>query len=601
MASIWDFFAPALPSPPQLPLFAAPLTQQGSYWSTLSPVVRTPGLSAIATRDAAVSNLPLFPPTPSQFAGTTERQRQPSAPAATPYASLPSLLDLVRASASAPPNLPLLGDGVARSGWDRFPLASSASIRGPDAESAAASNSASAANVLSNGGAIAGSDVPPEDPGGAPMSWDSFPLAQPATGNPNIERQGARIRATAAERNVRPVSLPQDEIPAPRMISFMGDAGPANAPEGPSLASLAEHNMLERLRSPLPAPPYDDRLGLVERTRQGFARGFGEGLTQDRGLDTVLRATPGYWPQRIGAGLLSAAPAAVAGATESLGLLGGHEADRLQGELGMMMQFPGEPGLPTTALSPRTALRQPYKMIEPSVDTFNHAYDTLVPNDSAGAIGGRLRQPAEDDLIRNWLGIPPERFSGNVTLDPPSLSGSLLDEQGRRIGIIERAIDPATNTAQHDNLHLIRAEQQKGTSKDILRSNIEFYRRNGISSVNLLADEVGGYAWAKYGFLPTQSSWNQLRTSLLERLRSPEAADIPFKAKARAAAILQHDSPRAIWQISDMPDVTPFVDQAGEPLPLSKWLLLNTVWDGTLDLNHSPSMTRFDKYVRRSR
>ena len=50
-----------------------------------------------------------------------------------------------------------------------------------------------------------------------------------------------------------------------------------------------------------------------------------------------------------------------------------------------------------------------------------------------------------------------------------------------------------------------------------------------------------------------------------------------------------------------MDDMTPFADQAGEPLPLAKWLLLNTVWHGILDLNHAPSMRRFDNYVRQSR
>ncbi len=49
-----------------------------------------------------------------------------------------------------------------------------------------------------------------------------------------------------------------------------------------------------------------------------------------------------------------------------------------------------------------------------------------------------------------------------------------------------------------------------------------------------------------------------------------------------------------------MADMTPFVDQAGERLSLGKWLLLNTVWHGSLDLNHAPSMARFEKYVGRS-
>jgi hypothetical protein len=88
---------------------------------------------------------------------------------------------------------------------------------------------------------------------------------------------------------------------------------------------------------------------------------------------------------------------------------------------------------------------------------------------------------------------------------------------------------------------------------------------------------------------------------LLDRLRSPDAADIPFRAKAQAATILQNRSPNAIWHLSNMDAMTPFVDQAGEPLPLSKWLLLNTVWHGTMDLNDALSMRRFDDYVGQSR
>ena len=37
MASIWDFIPMPPSTPPQLPLFAAPQTQQRSYWSMLSP------------------------------------------------------------------------------------------------------------------------------------------------------------------------------------------------------------------------------------------------------------------------------------------------------------------------------------------------------------------------------------------------------------------------------------------------------------------------------------------------------------------------------------------------------------------------------------
>jgi hypothetical protein len=95
----------------------------------------------------------------------------------------PGWLDPLVAAAWAPPKLPLFDSGLPRSAWDRFPLVPAATSRSPDPATAAASasGSASAANIWPNGGALAAPDLPLDSPGAAPISWDSFPLAQTKT------------------------------------------------------------------------------------------------------------------------------------------------------------------------------------------------------------------------------------------------------------------------------------------------------------------------------------------------------------------------------------------------------------------------------------
>src|SRR5262249_27396894 len=124
---------------------------------------------------------------------------------------------------------------------------------------------------------------------------------------------------------------------------------------------------------------------------------------------------------------------------------------------------------------------------------------------------------AEGNLVRTWIGFEPERFRGAARLNPPALSGELLGESGLPIGSIEREIDPALRTAYHRDFRLFPGNQGQGLSKDILRSNINFYRQQELNSAKLVADDIGGYTWSKYGFVPDPLSWSEVRRSLARR------------------------------------------------------------------------------------
>lgn len=82
-------------------------------------------------------------------------------------------------------------------------------------------------------------------------------------------------------------------------------------------------------------------------------------------------------------------------------------------------------------------------------------------------------------------------------------------------GVLRRSIDFSDNTASHDYLALNPATTGTGTAKKLLSSQVALYEKLGLSAVKVHANiNVGGYAWAKYGFVPSQHEWDSLRSTL---------------------------------------------------------------------------------------
>ena len=65
--------------------------------------------------------------------------------------------------------------------------------------------------------------------------------------------------------------------------------------------------------------------------------------------------------------------------------------------------------------------------------------------------------------------------------------------------------------ASHDGFVI----QGGGIGKKVLQSQFDEYERMGVTKVKVHANiDVGGYAWARFSFVPTQRSWDSLRESL---------------------------------------------------------------------------------------
>jgi hypothetical protein len=132
-------------------------------------------------------------------------------------------------------------------------------------------------------------------------------------------------------------------------------------------------------------------------------------------------------------------------------------------------------------------------------------------------------------------------------------------------------------------------KQGGGAARSLLRDLVGYYDKSGINRIQITAEKVGAYAWLKFGFLPTEGSWEGLATSIGKRLdKDPDLASLPAAARARVKSILADPDPAASWQLADL-----YHD--GESL--GKKLLVGQNWHGKLDLNNATQRTRFETYV----
>lgn len=163
-----------------------------------------------------------------------------------------------------------------------------------------------------------------------------------------------------------------------------------------------------------------------------------------------------------------------------------------------------------------------------------------------------------------------------------------LFENGEKVGEMLRVFNHTTGTVTHENFELYPDFQGVGFGKKILSGQFSLYKKLGFRQVFMLANiDVGGYAWAKYGFLP-QSPKN-LSSDLAGWLGSVK---VPNSVRSSVKTLLKQmpADPKVLWAISDlqfkMGDTT-----------LGKVLLKSSSWRGIFNLGDEAAMKRFNSYV----
>jgi hypothetical protein len=177
-----------------------------------------------------------------------------------------------------------------------------------------------------------------------------------------------------------------------------------------------------------------------------------------------------------------------------------------------------------------------------------------------------------------------------------SMEGPLVLD-GNKFGKVTRRIDPDGQTAYHDSLRVDDKARGGGFVKQMTANQIDLYLKMGIERVELYANiDVGGYAWAKYGWLPDPARWPTTAWGLGTRLRLL-ASNLDKDTLAVVQAHLNDPDPRAIWDLSDIK--TPWQHRDWDPKinTVGKAMLSGNNWEGTLLLNNEQQMARFNDYV----
>jgi GNAT superfamily N-acetyltransferase len=128
-------------------------------------------------------------------------------------------------------------------------------------------------------------------------------------------------------------------------------------------------------------------------------------------------------------------------------------------------------------------------------------------------------QEAPEDFKKDFIGVPGTmRIEYNDASDKLYVSGN-VQEDGKNVGEYQRYIDLKNNSAYSAYFVLKKGERGAGIGKKLLAANVAMYQKMGIDMVKVSANiDVGGYAWAKYGYVPTPESWRNLSSDIRDKL-----------------------------------------------------------------------------------
>ena len=165
--------------------------------------------------------------------------------------------------------------------------------------------------------------------------------------------------------------------------------------------------------------------------------------------------------------------------------------------------------------------------------------------------------------------------------------GVLKTESGKTVGRVERNI--SKTSANHVYFQLDKAYTGKGGGKQILAKSVTLYEKIGVKKVHLNANiNVGGYAWAKYGFDFASRDVQRARKGLSGRVgRHLKKAGAPAKERLLIVNTLKKNGNS--WDFANL-------KYKGQPI--GKKALLGSDWDGTLTLNPKSNGRKiFNAYV----
>jgi hypothetical protein len=178
----------------------------------------------------------------------------------------------------------------------------------------------------------------------------------------------------------------------------------------------------------------------------------------------------------------------------------------------------------------------------------------------------------------------------------------LANSQGKPFVYMHRVIDRNRQEIHHSLMTFHPAYRGGGNAGKILGSAIKFYKTIELDRITLLAGLSGGGAhWAKTGFLPVDGQAALVKACVLTNLADIDQMSLDRYEQSYGETlvnsieeIFSSQRPRWMWELRDLGASVPI---RIKKILLGAVLLMNSRWDGYLDLHDSRSMKRLDLYV----
>ena len=171
----------------------------------------------------------------------------------------------------------------------------------------------------------------------------------------------------------------------------------------------------------------------------------------------------------------------------------------------------------------------------------------------------------------------------------------------------QRSLDLRGRFFEAQRMAIPDAEQGRGKGRLLMADLIYTARRLDIKRINIEAQSLGRYAWARLGFVPDKGSWNyHVRVEARRRLAMARA-EIGEQRYRYCDDVLGHENPETIREVvswtDDVESFTSRYDEDGLPMrtTLGRALVMEVQadWFGSFDLDDPESVSIFEAYVGR--
>jgi len=147
-------------------------------------------------------------------------------------------------------------------------------------------------------------------------------------------------------------------------------------------------------------------------------------------------------------------------------------------------------------------------------------------------------------------------------------------------------------------------DHKMGRGRHLMADLIDTALDMKMRQIDIEAEKIGRYVWARMGFVPERSAWRNLQLEARRRLRMSEH-ELPPEVFRNYRDALDVEDPKMIWEVSAWPELVDsreaLVRSKPEKIAIGKALLLETPanWYGSFDLEDPEALKVFESYVGR--